>query len=520
MPQDVNCPKCTHSFPVTEARHAFTVACPRCEAELTAEFKKPATPPEAGQPPYDLLVKSGALPGTVAPPPVPRKKKEEDDEPKRKGGSAMIVLVSGGLGLLFVLGGLSVTGWFLFTQIDVETASTNRPNSSSSSSSSGTNPKGTNPKNTNPKNTNPKFPPGFPTDPDPGFPPVKAKPVDTFDLRPVVGALPAIAPPTLPADPSNAPLGGKVGQIAIGGGGRYIVMHRPDEGKLGFFDVSAAKLYWTDADNGDVKLAAGLSRAVVYSPSANIFRVYSLPDLQKQFDFSSANITGLRNIAMGSRTNGPLLGTGTFGDPVLIELGANEMKEVEGTRKERAELHWNMLRASPDGTAFTTFDGFRNNKVTLLTVENRRWKVQKDIDEVPFLGGDGNLYGNGVVRDRSGQDQRFVGLVGARSGEWLVPAVSGNTHFLKCIHYEEGKGSNRKRVMRVTVHANRNANPNAAVATVDLTGVPEFEGLWDGFGKHPAVPLDQHLFLVPEAKLLITLTSGKDRLVLRRLDLP
>ena len=62
-------------FPVTEARHAFTVACPRCDAELTVEFKKPANPPEAGQPPYDLLVKPGRCP---ARPRHPRAAKEEE----------------------------------------------------------------------------------------------------------------------------------------------------------------------------------------------------------------------------------------------------------------------------------------------------------------------------------------------------------------------------------------------------------------------------------------------------------
>ena len=41
MPQDAKCPKCDHTFPVTEARQAFTVACPRCETEMTVEFKKP-----------------------------------------------------------------------------------------------------------------------------------------------------------------------------------------------------------------------------------------------------------------------------------------------------------------------------------------------------------------------------------------------------------------------------------------------------------------------------------------------
>ena len=45
-------------------------------------------------------------------------------------------------------------------------------------------------------------------------------------------------------------------------------------------------LYAVNADTGDVRLAAGLSRVVLYVRGPKIFRVYSLPDLAKQFDAS------------------------------------------------------------------------------------------------------------------------------------------------------------------------------------------------------------------------------------------
>jgi hypothetical protein len=119
MPQDATCPQCHTSFPVTEARHAFTVACPRCDAEMTAEFRKPTAPPEAGQPHYELLVRPGALAGAAAPPVAKRRKDvDEDDGPRGTGGSALIVALSGGFGLLVVLGGLGLTAWVLFGLID------------------------------------------------------------------------------------------------------------------------------------------------------------------------------------------------------------------------------------------------------------------------------------------------------------------------------------------------------------------------------------------------------------------
>src|ERR1044071_7412859 len=134
MPQDATCPSCKHVFPVTEARQPFTVPCPECETELTMEFKKPANTPDARQPPFDLLVKKGALPESNTLPPEKKRKDDDDDEPKRKGGSAMIVLLSGGFGLFLVFAGLGVSGCFLFTQIDYDVAASgnwpgsNRPN--------------------------------------------------------------------------------------------------------------------------------------------------------------------------------------------------------------------------------------------------------------------------------------------------------------------------------------------------------------------------------------------------------
>jgi hypothetical protein len=493
MPQDAACPKCAHSFPVTEARHPFTVACPRCEAELTAEFKKPATAPEAGEPPYDLLVKSGALPGSAAPTPAPKRKKDDDDEdePKRKGGSALIVLVSGGLGLLFVLGGLSVTGWYLFTQIDFETAANTRANNSSGN-------KG----NQNPGNKG--------TGPAPKVDPY-------FDLNPVRPAgLPPIVPPNLAEDVSQIDLGGKAGAVTVGGGGRYIVLHLPDKGQLACFDASSGKVTFQDADRANnVQLAAGASQLVLYSPGANIMRVYALPALQKQFDFPSP-VNGLKAIAMGSRTNGPFVGIGTWGDPHLFDLSGLGIKEVMEARKEGLGLHHNHIRALPDGSAFSTFDGFRNNqRTTLLTTEGRQWKSVKDVGEVPFPAPDGNFYGNGVVMNSRGANQGFGG-VGAGSGTWFVPASSGTGHFLKVATGTLGAGAKAKKTIGVTIHSNRNSDAPLA-GTTPLNGLPEFDNLLDRSGNFPAVAYDQHLFLIPEAKLLVTLVSTKDKLVLRKI---
>jgi hypothetical protein len=493
MPQDANCPKCKHIFPVTEARQAFTVPCPSCETDLTIEFKKPANPPEAGQAPYELLVKPGALPGHNKPIPQPKRKPDDDDdEPKRKGGSAMIVLLSGGLGLLFVIGGLGLTGWFLFTQIDMTETVSNRSNNNRGNPANP--PRGGN--NNNNNNNNP--------------PPPKVEP--TFDLRPVRGSVPPITPPSLDNNITNIALPGKVGAVAVGGGGRYIVMHFPQKAQLGILDVSKPEEFGTlfvESDPGEVKLAAGASFAVVYTQSG-IFRLYSLPGLKKLNDTSVGQLRNVKSIAMGSRTNGPLLAV-TGRDVLLLDITKNGLKPIEGSLGQPGQHH-DMLRASPDGTAFTTFDGFGNNhKVKLLTEAGRKWKVT-DMPQVPFPGTDGYFYGNGTVYSRGGQQIASAGA-GIGSNTWMIPAVSGNGDFVKM----SATGTKSKRSVALTVHANRNAD--APVSGSPTMIGPEIDTLMGSGGSIPRDKApDHHLFYVPEAKLLVILSGNKDKLILRKTD--
>lgn len=522
MPQDASCPTCRHPFPVTEARSAFTVACPACDAEMTVEFKKPAAPPEPGQPHYDLLVKPGALAAAPAPPPARRKKDDEDDEPARAGGSAMVVLLSGGLGLLFVLGGLGLTAWVLFEGIGRETAS-GTPTSDSRPNNSPNNPNRPNPRPVEPPNPRPNQPNNSrPNNPRPVEPP---KPKDWFELKPATGPVPPITPPQLPDDVSNIDLaarvgpGAKVGSVAVGGGGRYIVMHFPDKGRLGVFDVSTAGFATVQADTGDLVLTAGLSTVVTCVAHGSVFRVYDLPDLAKRYDHSAPG--GTRAMAMGSRTNGPLLTIATFAEVKLWDVGAAAMTEVEGASvKPRPEVHWHekCARAAPDGTAFSTHDGFRpDQKTTLLVEQNRRWKTLPDVAAVPFPGADGNFYGNGVVVDKNGRDMQYGG-VGAGSGTWFLPSVSDKNYFLKIAPLTIGTGLKARRTLTVSVHKGRNSDTPAA-GTAVLADEPDFEGMTNRFNTEPAVVYDQHFFLIPEAKLLVTLNGKKDRLVLRKLDI-
>ncbi|MBY0457681.1 MAG: hypothetical protein K2V38_10110, partial [Gemmataceae bacterium] len=506
MPQDATCPACQHAFPVSETRGAFTVECPKCDAAMTAEFKTPDNPPEPGQPPFELVVRKGAAADV---PPIPATRRQADDEDQAaKGGSSAIVLLSGGFGIFAVLGGLALTAWFLFFYVDTTPAVANNSNNNRNQPNQPNQPNNPNPR----PNPNPN--------PGPIIPP---KPKDEFELKPRTGTVPPILPPALPADVSNIDLisepsvGGKVGAVAVGGGGRYLVMHAPDKGKLAVFDVNEARFVASvSADNGDAMLTAGLGKVVLAPPNnARIFRVYNLPDLAKQYD--SSGVDNLRGLAMGARTNGPLASIGTFGEIRLWDIDADGLREVEGAAGKPG-VHWHekCLRASPDGTAFSTHDQFfGHNKTTLLTVQNRKWKVTQDVAAVPFPGADGNFYGNGIAVNKTGQDHK-IGGIGAGSGTWFVPSVSSKDYFLKLAPLTVGTGVKAKKTLAVSIHKGRNSETPAA-GTAALQDPPEIDGLVDRFRPDPIVAYDQHFFLIPEAKLLITITAKRDRIVLRRI---
>ncbi len=122
MPQDLTCPKCAHVFPVTETREPFGIQCPGCDVELTAEFKKLASP-APGQPLYELVVKVGKCPGagrgTEA---KAMRLDDEEEEKQRRGGSMAMVAIVGTTALLITLGGLGTAGYFMFSADGLDTS--------------------------------------------------------------------------------------------------------------------------------------------------------------------------------------------------------------------------------------------------------------------------------------------------------------------------------------------------------------------------------------------------------------
>lgn len=521
MPLDLSCPKCNHVFPVTEARHPIGVQCPGCEVELTAEFRKVPPPVAPGHSPYELLVSVGKLPGL--PPALPSrgtKLRLDDEPPLQRGGGSMLVVVLAGIGALVItLGGLAVTGYVLFSNLDTATAATKRSTWSEGGGGWRPNPdEEPTPGGGTKGNTKGSGSKGGTIPNRPFDPPKSKEPKNTFVLRPVPGSLTPITPPAAidPASPKTILLPGKAEAVAVGGGGRYIVLHFSHPGRLAVFDANTGAIeHEIGTENGPVNMAAGANKLVMTVPgSRGKLRVYSLPELKHEKEFDGVLFHGINALAMGSRTNGPLLTVDVFGHVVLMDIATG--KPIEGSDQE-IQIPNGQLRASADGKLFVAGNDYRgNHKFIMLDESGKQWRKRDPDIIAAYPGANAQaLFGKNQIIDVNGNRLIDQGAILAED-VWYVPAVTATgDYFLRVHQITVGKWPQEKKSVSIGIHKEPK-NGGKPVLT-PWAWLPETEGFFGAFNE--PVGFDRHLFLIPEAKLLVIMNAEKTKLIVRRIQI-
>lgn len=516
MPQDATCPACAHPFPVTEARQAFAVACPKCDSAMTVEFRKPAAAPEPGQPHYDLFVSAGAPAAPDAAAPAPKRAREHD-EPKPKGRSAAVVFVSGGLGLLFVLTGLGVTGWFLFTQIDTTPASASRGN--------------TNTYRPSPPTARPNGPtvpplitrPNEPTFPPPvGAPAVPPKPrlplpplPDPLDIRPAPVRVETTV--KLP-EPARA--------LRVGGGGRFLVLHFPQARRFGVFDANEAKVVrYIPAPTGEPHFAAGMTKLVVFDPGTRMAFRYDLLTGRRELGTKIEVPPGtIEAFCMGHASAGPLLvgvsgkGAGLYdlGTFKELDLPADGLPLVGGTKQQLpGGLYW----AGATGRVFghTGNYGMPNGVKTVILGADRIEQHGQHIGTWFVMPGPDDRHvfaaGYGVVSERTTKVEGAAFSMGAGGGtasHLYLPAAHGPFYLhANTIGPGFGGDTTPQGTIRLFLHGTKEpfaSFPNTVVSKYGWDGLK-------GFG------VEHSLHLIPKAHLLVVVPDGRDELRLYPADL-
>ncbi len=117
-------------------------------------------------------------------------------------------------------------------------------------------------------------------------------------------------PESLPAGaPLVRTLDGKIGDVAVGGGGRYLILTLKETRKLVIFDVNAADVVATiPLTSGNALVAAGAKELIIAYPDERLFQRWDLETRSRQGEDVASPIKGrLKALALGNDSDGPLL---------------------------------------------------------------------------------------------------------------------------------------------------------------------------------------------------------------------
>ena len=305
--------------------------------------------------------------------------------------------------------------------------------------------------------------------------------------------------------------GGVVKDVCAAGGGRYLLVNCADALKLHVVDVSTGKIAKTfPLKAPDALAAGGMDHFAVVYPGTKTIERFSL---EKMASEATAKIDAKQKIiavAMGSRTAGPVV----LGGPqaqnnasgmALMFIDLPTLKEVE-IEKAEGEMGVSFgtaanLRVSPNGQLLGAWFQKLNPsglQTVQLTGNNIRGTYVKQSVGPVVPGFDGtSVY---TEKGKFGPDVQNPVESGA-----LIPAVTGKW----VLQLETAKaGTDEQQFTKITVR--EDGKPDA-LAVFD--NIPGFDGKKDPFQREiNQMATDRRLWLIPEAKVLVTIPPSANKL--------
>jgi hypothetical protein len=311
----------------------------------------------------------------------------------------------------------------------------------------------------------------------------------------------AITPPPLAEEKVVKKLPEPYDDMAVGGGGRYLIFHLPRLRKLAIFDVNEARVtHYIPLDEDRVRFAAGLDKLVIGLSSKGAVERWSLTTFEREMTAFPKSAGDISSVIMGSASNGPVAVNGLFLD--LATLQPLPLKYPNGGATAWGPA--SRLPAAADGTVYgswnTNFSPGTSSTFVLQGNEVKRNEEGELGHIVP--GPDGRvLYtARGPVSNRFTRLNPWDDKLG-----YCLPATQGN--FFLSLKPAEGSFSGG-----LSVYLLGEQRP---VARLDELG----HGLrFDGWDREEYGPW-RRIFLIPQANLLVVLPAGNDRVVLHRFDI-
>ncbi len=341
--------------------------------------------------------------------------------------------------------------------------------------------------------------------------------------------LPEISPPEMEAANVEVKLPAAFGDLVIGGGGRYVIVHLPDLRKIAVFDVNAANVVkQLPAPSDRIFLAAGADALLAYDRKLGILQRWSL---EGEFERERTGRIELKHepewMAMGSASAGPLAiggggnpsspGKAVFLNPKTLKTIPYKQKRESGSRG-LPDMDPAQVRASADGNAFAGWildsspSGIYFSELNGST-ETTRYQHLGARFVVPDASGNLLYTAKGVFAsaELTTMKRRHGGT---RPTSFRIPSVDGKFAIEVPVTDRE-PGDQEKPQERAELKVYKPGVEENAIAIPDVAiqGQPRLFGSWG------CLSPERQYILIPAAKLLITHPESRTRLRMRRVDI-
>jgi hypothetical protein len=300
--------------------------------------------------------------------------------------------------------------------------------------------------------------------------------------------------------------------LSVGGRGRWIILHIPALRKLAVFDVLARQIvHHVPLAEERVAFAAGVSKLVVVSPDAGVIQRWDLKTGRREATTRLALGGRVTLVAMGSGADGPVLihcrQPGARGTPRWSLVDADTFKasplELALTNFGDAQHH---ALASTDGKAFVMPHSGHpgSNRLECLILEAKP-QIARISGYAPALLGPDHRHlftAQGIFKLDGTPVEK------APKAALLLPATSGDYYLAAAVSSSPTKG--QPAISDVSVYRLGDDRPLAPIPSIDFAALLR--------AQDPVLTVSKRVLFVPEAKQIITIPAGNNRLVIHRLD--
>jgi hypothetical protein len=320
------------------------------------------------------------------------------------------------------------------------------------------------------------------------------------------------APPHLDALKTEVILPADITDLAVGGGGRFLILYLQKLHLLAIFDANAAKVVkYLRVDPEGLLFTAGAEKLIVASTSQGAISRYDLGTFECEVTMPLPLKGKIQAIAMGANSRGPLLMLADNRELArmayyLIDPSTFAVTCVLSKVRTMFQGYLNLIqiRASADGTVFGMWiSNMKSSGMQTIVLEGNDAETYF---ELKFNGPVIPSFDGRIIFTKQGlftADTKRIGSADAYAPNNLrVPSYQG------CFYLEiDEKG-------KIAVYPS--GEPRALITLPKLADVGD-----DDYSKYyeDSFTQDKRFHYAPDARLIIAIPRTNDRLILQPFDL-